>query len=248
MGRKSFGEVLELGASGGGWTWGLANDDRVRRLYATETSPAALSHLAEITEGGAALILETASATLGIEMASLDLVLGRGALSREADPTTLLTNARRWLKPGGVAVFLEPCLQGKIWTAFVMDLIRRFEAQGGPGPSPDGGGGFLGRKSSSKGLSQLATMRLEGRRPAGDARRARARDGRRPCLRHGGPDQPRLRESAIRNATRSISRRPTSPSAQADAQRARRFAGSGEIGPPTAMRRSSRRWRKPSAR
>ena len=42
MGRKSFGEVLELGASGGAWTWGLANDDRVRRLYATETSPAAL--------------------------------------------------------------------------------------------------------------------------------------------------------------------------------------------------------------
>ena len=34
------------------------------------------------------------------EMASLDLVLGRGALSREADPTALLTNARRWLKPG----------------------------------------------------------------------------------------------------------------------------------------------------
>jgi SAM-dependent methyltransferase len=69
-----------------------------------------------------------------IEMASLDLVVGRGALSREADPTPLLTNVKRWLKPGGVAVFLEPCLQGKIWTAFVMDLIRRFEAQGGPAP------------------------------------------------------------------------------------------------------------------
>jgi methylase of polypeptide subunit release factors len=42
LGRKNFGEVLELGASGGAWTWGLAHDDRVRRLYATETSPAAL--------------------------------------------------------------------------------------------------------------------------------------------------------------------------------------------------------------
>jgi hypothetical protein len=59
LGRKSFGEVLELGASGGAWTWGLAHDDRVRRLYATETSPAALSHLAEITADGAALVLET---------------------------------------------------------------------------------------------------------------------------------------------------------------------------------------------
>jgi SAM-dependent methyltransferase len=162
LGRKNFGEVLELGAAGGAWTWGLAHDDRVRRLYASETSPAALSHLAEITEGGAALVLETATEALDFEMASLDLVVGRGALSREADPTPLLTHIRRWLKPGGAAVFLEPCLQGKIWTAFVMDLIRRFEAQGGPGPGQDEGSGFLGRKSAKKGMSQLATMRLEG--------------------------------------------------------------------------------------
>lgn len=162
LGRKNFGEVLEIGASGGAWTWGLSYDDRVRRLYATETSPAALAHLAEITEGGAAIVLESGTAALGVEMASLDLVVGRNALSREADPAPLLTNVKRWLKPGGVAVFLEPCLQGKIWTAFVMDLIRRFEAQGGAGPGNEEGGGFLSRKSSRKGLSQLATMRLEG--------------------------------------------------------------------------------------
>jgi hypothetical protein len=65
MGRKSFGEVLELGASGGAWTWGLAHDDRVRRLYATETSPAALSHLADITADGAALVLETCDRRAG---------------------------------------------------------------------------------------------------------------------------------------------------------------------------------------
>lgn len=162
LGRKSFGEVLEIGAAGGAWTWGLAHDDRVRRLYATETSPAALAHLAEITAGGAALILESATEGLAIEMSSLDLIVGRGALCREADPAPLLTSIRRWLKPGGVAVFLEPCLQGKIWTAFVMDLIRRFEAQGGPGPAADEGGSFLGRRSARKGMSQLATMRLEG--------------------------------------------------------------------------------------
>ena len=75
LGRKNFGEVLELGASGGAWTWGLAHDERVRRLYATETSPAALLHLAEITADGAALILESATDGLGIEMASLDLVV-----------------------------------------------------------------------------------------------------------------------------------------------------------------------------
>jgi SAM-dependent methyltransferase len=164
LGRKNFGEVLEIGAAGGAWTWGLAHDERVRRLYATETSTTALSHLAEITGTGGALVLDSGTEALGIEMASLDLVVGRGALARETDPTPLLTNVRRWLKPGGVAVFLEPCLQGKIWNAFVMDLIRRFEAQGGPATNGEetGGGGFLGRRSAKKGLSQLAQMRLEG--------------------------------------------------------------------------------------
>ncbi|MDG4649875.1 methyltransferase domain-containing protein [Roseibacterium sp. SDUM158017] len=165
LGRKNLGEVLEIGAAGGAWTWGLAHDERVRRLYATETSTTALAHLAEITEGGAALVLDSGTGGLGIEMGALDLVLGRGALARESDPQDLLANVRRWLKPGGVAIFLEPCLQGKIWNAFVMDLIRRFEAQGGGvanGDENGGGGGFLGRKAARKGLSQLAQMRLEG--------------------------------------------------------------------------------------
>ena len=162
LGRKRLGEVLEIGASGGAWTWGLAHDDRVRRLYATETSPAALGHLAEITTDGAALILDSATAMLDLEIASLDLVLGRGALARELDPAPLLTKVKRWLKPGGAAVFLEPCLQGKIWTAFVMDLIRRFEANGGPKPEPEETAKFLSRKTARKGLSPLATMRLEG--------------------------------------------------------------------------------------
>ncbi|MFP4283577.1 MAG: class I SAM-dependent methyltransferase, partial [Opitutales bacterium] len=162
LGRRRFGEVLEIGAAGGAWTWGLAHDERVRRLYATETSPAALAHLAEITQGGAALILDSATARLDLEIGALDLVLGRGALAREIDPAALLTRVKRWLKPGGAAVFLEPCLQGKIWTAFVMDLIRRFEATGGPRPDAEENPRFLGRKSARKGLSQLATMRLEG--------------------------------------------------------------------------------------
>lgn len=162
LGRKSLGEVLEIGAAGGAWTWGLAQDERVRRFYATETSPAALAHLAEITGDGAALILETGTINLDIEMATLDLVVGRNALAREVDPAPLLQKIKRWLKPGGAAVFLEPCLQGKIWTAFVMDLIRRFEARGGPGPDTEEAGKFLGRKSAKKGLSQLANMRLEG--------------------------------------------------------------------------------------
>jgi SAM-dependent methyltransferase len=113
-----------------------------------------------------------------IEMASLDLVVGRGALSREADPTPLLTNVKRWLKPGGVAVFLEPCLQGKIWTAFVMDLIRRFEAQGGPRPAQDEGGTVPRPEIREEGHEPTCHDAPRRGRAAGDARRAGRRHGR----------------------------------------------------------------------
>jgi SAM-dependent methyltransferase len=229
MGRKSFGEVLELGASGGAWTWGLAHDDRVRRLYATETSPAALAHLAEITADGAALILESPSEGLAIEMASLDLVVGRGALSRETDPTPLLTNVKRWLKPGGVAVFLEPCLQGKIWTAFVMDLIRRFEAQGGPGPATGRGRRLPRPEIREEGHEPACHDAPRRRRAAGHARRAGRGHRRRPRLRHGRPDEPRLRDRLFRVLPDrpAADRRDAAP---ANAQRARRASGPGEIG------------------
>lgn len=161
MGNRNLPEVLELGAEGGALTWGLAHDARYQRVYATETAPNALAHLAQITEGTGALILDTPPGAVRVAPGSLDLVVGRSTLCRELDPEALLRRVRDWLKPGGAAIFLEPCLQGKIWAAFVMDAIRRFEVQAAP-VEAGGTGRLLGRKPQRKTLSQLTQLRLEG--------------------------------------------------------------------------------------
>ena len=165
LGGRNIAETLELGGDGGAWTWGLAHDGRYQRVYASDTSPTALAHLADLTEGTGAMILDTAPGALRIAPNSLDLVVGRATLCREMDPEAMLSRVRQWLKPGGAAIFLEPCLQGKIWAAFVMDAIRRFEAQSPQSaPSENGAGSrLLGRgKTQRKTLSQLAQLRLEG--------------------------------------------------------------------------------------
>ncbi|AHM03093.1 hypothetical protein roselon_00660 [Roseibacterium elongatum DSM 19469] len=163
MGRRHLSEVLEIGATGGAWTAGLSASDRVRRLYATETTAAALNHLVSIAAAPGTIILQSGAETLSFAPESLDMVVGRNTLCQLGEVGEMLTRIRGWLKPGGAAIFLEPCLQGKIWAAFAMDLIRRFEAAGGPGEEPPGNGGFLGRKpASKKGLTALVQSRLEG--------------------------------------------------------------------------------------
>ncbi|MBY6202648.1 class I SAM-dependent methyltransferase [Maritalea mobilis] len=163
MGRRHLSDVLEIGATGGAWTAGLSASDRVRKLYATETSAAALNHLVSIAAAPGTIILQSGAETLDFAAESLDMVVGRATLCQLGDPNAMLTRIRGWLKPGGAAIFLEPCLQGKIWAAFAMDLIRRFEEAGGPSDEAPASGGFLARKpAAKKGLSPLAMMRLEG--------------------------------------------------------------------------------------
>lgn len=161
LGTRNLPETLEIGAGGGAWTWGLANDARYQRVYASDISPSALAHLAQITEDTGTLILDSTPGALSVSQGSLDLVVGRSTLCREMDVDALLGRVLGWLKPGGAAIFLEPCLQGKIWAAFVMDTIRRFEAQN-PGEPPSIAK-VRGRKAPPrKALSQLAQLRLEG--------------------------------------------------------------------------------------
>lgn len=164
LGRRHMSEVLEIGAGGGAWTPGLSQSDRIRRLYVSETSAASLIHLVSVAAAPSTIILQSSLETIDFAPGSLDLVLGRGTLCRTSDPGETLSRIRQWLKPGGTAIFLEPCLQGKIWAAFAMDLIRRFEKTGMLGEdAPAPSGGFLGRKApAKKSLSALAQMRLEG--------------------------------------------------------------------------------------
>lgn len=129
MGPGEIGQTLEIGAGSGAWTWGMARSDRFRNLYATDISHGFLAKLAEQCETPGTLILRAPGESIAFLPDSLDLVLGRSVLHHIYDYRTLLARLRGWLRPGGVALFFEPCLQGKLWVAYQFELIRRLDQQ-----------------------------------------------------------------------------------------------------------------------
>jgi len=129
MGPGEIGETLEIGAGSGAWTWGLARSDRFHNVYATDISHAFLEKLADHCDTPGTLILRTPGESLNFRPGSLDLVLGRSVLHHIYDYKMLLARLKGWLKPGGVAMFFEPCLQGKLWVAYHFELIRRLDEQ-----------------------------------------------------------------------------------------------------------------------
>ena len=129
MGNVTVDRTLEIGAGSGAWTWGLSRSDRFKTIYATDISHGFLSLLADHCDFPGTTILRTAGESLQFQQRSLDLVLGRSVLHHIHDYPDLLQQLRGWLKPGGVALFFEPCLQGKLWVAYHLDMIRRLDSQ-----------------------------------------------------------------------------------------------------------------------
>ena len=151
----ALGHVLEIGSGSGAWTWGLSRAERVKTLYATDISPGFLSHLHKSSSGPGTLLLRAGAEDLRFEPESLDLVLGRSVLHHIYDYPSLLKQVRSWLKPGGTALFFEPCLQGKLWVAFYLELVRQL----------DGATGLLERagplaRLASRGKKTLADPKL----------------------------------------------------------------------------------------
>ncbi len=129
MGEGEIGQTLEIGAGSGAWTWGLSRSERYHNVYATDISHGFLSLLADHCDAPGTLVMRTPGQSLNYRPDSLDLVLGRSVLHHIHDYPSMLKQLRGWLKPGGVAIFFEPCLQGKLWVAFFMDAIRRIDEQ-----------------------------------------------------------------------------------------------------------------------
>ena len=129
MGDGDIDQTLEIGAGSGAWTWGLSRSERFHNLYATDISHGFLSLLADHCDAPGTLVMRAPGESLRFQPDSLDLVLGRSVLHHIHDYPALLEQVRGWLKPGGVAIFFEPCLQGKLWVAFFMDAIRRIDEQ-----------------------------------------------------------------------------------------------------------------------
>ena len=68
--------------------------------------------------------------------ASFDVVVGNSLLHHLYDYEGVLSRLRSLLRPGGVALFSEPCQQGKSLIAFLLALVLRFDAAD-PRPSLD---------------------------------------------------------------------------------------------------------------
>ena len=131
MGEGDIGQTLEIGAGSGAWTWGLSRSERYHNVYATDISHGFLSLLADHCDAPGTLVMRTPGQSLNYQPNSLDLVLGRSVLHHIHDYPSMLKQLRGWLKPGGVAIFFEPCLQGKLWVAFFLDAVRRIDEQTG---------------------------------------------------------------------------------------------------------------------
>jgi ubiquinone/menaquinone biosynthesis C-methylase UbiE len=118
-GRPTAGStVLEVGAGTGALTAALLRHGDVGRLFATDVSLAFLKVALARGRGDARLSAVRADANrLPFADGQFDLVLGRSILHHLLDYPEVLAQSRRLLRPGGLAVFFEPILEGKIQIA-----------------------------------------------------------------------------------------------------------------------------------
>jgi ubiquinone/menaquinone biosynthesis C-methylase UbiE len=131
IGKTDIPVTVEFGAGTGAWTVGMDRSPQFHELFATDLSFEFQEVLgARVTAEGTHLVCQSAEA-LDFRDGSIDLVASRSFLHHILDYEALLAKCARWLKPDGVAVFFEPCMQGKIWVAFFAELIRQIDANVG---------------------------------------------------------------------------------------------------------------------
>lgn len=128
IGKTEIPVTVEFGAGTGAWTVGMDQSPDFRELYATDISFRFQEMLGtRVTDPQTHLVCQSAE-RLNFQDGSVDLVVGRSFLHHILDYEELLAKCGHWLKPDGVAVFFEPCMQGKIWVAFFAEAIRRLDA------------------------------------------------------------------------------------------------------------------------
>lgn len=124
-----YGDVLEIGSGTGQLTWGLSNRFPFRSVHACDISATFLKKAAGVVgEEGARVSYYACDANhLPFKRDSVDLVVGHSVLHHFIDYKKIIHDIAGLLRPGGVAIFYEPVLQGKILIAFMADLMRRIE-------------------------------------------------------------------------------------------------------------------------
>ncbi|TNF36667.1 MAG: methyltransferase domain-containing protein [Gammaproteobacteria bacterium] len=132
----AYGDVLEIGAGTGQFTWGLVVDMPFKSVHACDISYPFLDGLEKELakeQGAPRYYYQCDANNLPFTSCSFDLVVGHSVLHHFLNYETTLANIRRLLRPGGRAMFYEPVIQGKILIAFFGELIIRTEKNTGIG-------------------------------------------------------------------------------------------------------------------
>jgi ubiquinone/menaquinone biosynthesis C-methylase UbiE/uncharacterized protein YbaR (Trm112 family) len=123
------GDLLEIGSGTGALTLGLQEQGIARSLVASDISMKFMLGLKAMAAGRAPVEMVVCDANrLNFKDGSFDVVVGRSILHHLVGYEETLRQVCRLLRPGGVGVFYEPILQGKVIPALYARLA--FEADG----------------------------------------------------------------------------------------------------------------------
>jgi ubiquinone/menaquinone biosynthesis C-methylase UbiE/uncharacterized protein YbaR (Trm112 family) len=124
-------DVLEVGAGTGALTLGLLQANAVRHLTSMDVSLKFLRALApRVAQYSVPVSLIACDANEShFRPEAFDLVVGKSILHHLLDYDQTLRQCHSVLKPGGVAVFLEPVLEGQTVTSLFMALMLRCDEE-----------------------------------------------------------------------------------------------------------------------
>ncbi len=123
-------KILEIGSGTGQLTWGLMHRSNFNEVYATDISGKFLNSIVENFQANAknkTYYYICDANELPFKENSFDAVIGHSVLHHFLNYEQTLAAVYKILKKDGCAIFYEPILQGKIFVAFVLDLIQRMD-------------------------------------------------------------------------------------------------------------------------
>lgn len=121
--------VMEIGAGGGTCSLGLVADSGEAAVLLTDTSPRFLAIVGAKLEAAGLASDRISFATLAGEdlgrlpAESCDAIVIASALHHVGDWRGFLRDAARTLRPGGVMAIQEPCREGNLMMAMMLDVV-----------------------------------------------------------------------------------------------------------------------------
>jgi len=130
-----YGDVLEIGSGTGQLTWGLANRFPFQSVSACDISTRFLLQAANVVGDAPVPVNYYACDAnhMPFQENSFDLVVGHSVLHHFIDYDKLIHRVEKLLRPGGMAMFYEPVLQGKMLIAMMADMMVRTDNNTGWG-------------------------------------------------------------------------------------------------------------------